>query len=133
MTRIRKRIGRMRPFFYPQLQQVSIDPSGITDIAAATGIEIQNVTMRIQGAAGSVTISATPGIAAEFMIDGFEVTLIGQSDTNTVTLQDESSLTGSGFVLEDAINKTLGKGDTLKLILNLSEKKWYQSSPLVDN
>jgi hypothetical protein len=132
-TRLRKTISRMRPFKNPQLSQVSMDPSAITNITEAGGITITNKIMRVQGSGGAITLTATPGIATSFTVDGFELILEGQSDTNTLTLQEESNLTNSGFKLNDKMNVTLGKGDILRLMYNATDAKWYQSAPFADN
>lgn len=132
-TRTRKMVGRMRPYKNPQMQQVSVDPSATTSIVAATGITVSNKVMRIQGSGGAVTITALPSINANFTVDGFELVLQGDSDTNTVTLQDESQLTGSKLKLQDTLNQTLGKGDILKLMYDAGDGYWYQSSPTVNN
>lgn len=131
-TRLRREIGRIKPFVSPNYTQVSPDPSAITNITAAGGITVTNRIMRVQGSGGAITVTATPGISAGFTVDGFELILEGQSDTNTLTLQDESNLTGSGFKLEDALDKVLGKGDMLRLIYNRTDAKWYQSAPMVN-
>lgn len=132
-SRLRKNIGRMRPYKNLQMQQVSIDPSPTTSITAAGGITIHNKVMRVQGSGGAVTITALPNINANFTVDGFELILQGDSDTNTLTLQDESQLTGSKLKLQDTLNQTIGKGDILKLMYDAGDGYWYQSSPTVNN
>lgn len=132
-TRLKKRIGRTKGFVNPQLTRVSSDPSIVTNIAAATGITVTNRLMRVQGSGGDITITATPSIGTSFTVDGFELILEGASDSARITLQDESSLAGSGLKLEDTLPKTLGKGDFLRLIYNAADSKWYQACPMVNN
>lgn len=132
-SRVRKYINRVPPYVMKQMQQVSSDPSATASIVAATGITVTNRIMRVQGSGGPVTITATPHISDKFTVDGFELILEGRDDTNLVTLQDEVNLPGSGLHLEDTLDKTLGKGDILRLIYNATDRCWYQSAPMTNN
>ena len=125
--------GRVPPFRRPITEIVSSDPSIATTITAAGGITITNRLMRITGGSAPVTITATPNISAKFTVDGYELLLEGQDDTNTVELQDAAQLAGSGLHLQDTLNKVLGKGDFLRLIYNATDACWYQSSPMSNN
>ena len=50
----------------------------------------------------------------------------GDSNTNTLTLQDESNLSGSGLELDGSANITLGKGDTIHLLYDEGDSKYYE-------
>ncbi|NIT56082.1 MAG: hypothetical protein GWN00_07540 [Aliifodinibius sp.] len=91
-------------------------PSSTQDIVAGTGITaamLKRIT-RIQGSGGAVTITATPNIAAG--TEGQILILTGESDANTVTLQDESTLAGSNLQLSGGNDFTMGQYDTIELM-----------------
>lgn len=86
--------------------------SSPSSIVAATGIAFtgaywQNLWF-IQGSGGAVTISANPQIAAATNV-GQVLTLVGRSDSNTVTLSD-----GTGLQLNGPC--TLIAGSVIKLL-----------------
>lgn len=78
----------------PVVTGTSASPSAIV---AGTGVAFSSSkyfnTWFIQGSGGAVTVSANPQIAAGVV--GQRLTLIGRSDTNTVTFSD-----GTGLVLQ---------------------------------
>lgn len=96
------------------------------DITAAAGITYAKRIMRVQGSGGSVTVTATPSVKAS--VDGRELIIQGDSDTNTLILQDESALANSGLALAGGANITLGKGDMLYLAYDEGDSKWYEIS-----
>lgn len=100
--------------------------SDTTSVTAAGGITYVRRIMRVQGSGGAVTVTKTPSIAA--ITDGKEVIIQGDSDTNTVLLQDESNLANSGLILAGNANITLGKGDTLYLTYDEGDGKYYEVS-----
>lgn len=51
------------------------------------------------GTGGSTTIAATPSVAITGFATGADVTILGTDNTNTFTLQDETSLPGSKLQL----------------------------------
>lgn len=97
-----------------------------TQDITVTGVTYAKRIMRVQGSGGAVTVTATPSIAA--IADGKEVVIQGDSDTNTLTLQDESVLPNSGLSLAGNASVTLGKGDTLYLVYDEGDSKYYQIS-----
>jgi hypothetical protein len=92
----------------------------------AAGITYTKRVMRVQGSGGAVTVTATPSVKP--ITDAKELILQGDSDTNTLTLQDESSLANSGLALAGGANITLGKGDILYLVYDEGDGKYYEVS-----
>jgi len=79
-------------------------PSGVQSIVAATGITIAMLllspVLMVAGSGGPVTITANPRIAAG-TADGMLLTLIGTSDTNTVTIANGNGIRcGASVVLD---------------------------------
>jgi len=107
------------------------NPSTTQNITAGGGITATNPLMRVQGSGGAVTITATPSIADG--TDGQLVRLQGDSDTNTLLIQDESVLTGSGVMMRSGNDCNLGKGDMLLLSYDLGDDIWYSASECIDN
>lgn len=93
--------------------------SDTTAITAAGGITVTNRVMRIQGSGGAIDITANPQIADS--TDGFIVILQGDSDTNTVKLED-----GTGLALAGAVSFTMGKGDVIQLTYDLGDDIYYE-------
>ena len=107
---------------------VYMQPDGIQSIVAGTGIaaSVLKGFIKVQGSGGAVTVTATPSIAAGEA--GQLLILVGASDTNTLTLQDESSLASSGLQLAGGANVTLGLYDTLFLVYSNAGNKWCEIS-----
>lgn len=104
-------------------------PSQVYSITSSTGITtamINNYIIRISGSTGATTITKLPNIAAGN--NGQVIILKGNSNTNTVTLQSESNLTGSKLRLDGGINFTLGLGDILQLYYDSVDGYWYEIS-----
>lgn len=102
-------------------------PSSTQSIVAANGITAAMIVygiVRIQGSGGAVTVSATPSVAAGS--DGQIIILQGDSDANTVTLNDEATTAGSKLQLNAGANCTLGKGDILMLTYDSGDGYWYE-------
>lgn len=110
-----------------ELSSDQIPTIPIQDVTASGGIEITGDYMKIRGDGGAVTVTATPSVE-EAAIEGHLIKLQGASGTNTVTLQDESSLSGSKLNLYGGNNVTLGMGDVLVLIYNENSGAYYQVS-----
>jgi hypothetical protein len=100
--------------------------SNTTLLVNSSTITVTNTYSKISGNGSAVTLTSTPSIADG--TDGQIVILKGDNDTNTVTLQDESSLSNSGLQLEEGVNFTLGKGDILQLIYDATDDKWIEIS-----
>ena len=97
-------------------------------VVAGTGITSSWLRRNslIQGSGGAVTVTATPNIAGG--ANGETITLIGHSDVNTVTFQDESNLANSDLHLAGGLDVTLGEFDTLTLVYSLAKAKWVEKS-----
>lgn len=104
----------------------STPPTSAKVIVGGTGLTVAN-TQRITtivGSGGAVTVTATPSIAD--MANGEIITLVGTSDTNTVTWQDESALASSGLQLAGGVSFTMGLYDTLTLVYTSASDKWSE-------
>ncbi len=100
-------------------------PSGDTAAVAGTTIEITHGIQRLYGT-GGVTMTALPTLSQG--VDGQVAVLQGTDDTNRVTVQDSSNLTGSGLRLVHARDFTLGRNDTLMLFYDAGESAWIELS-----
>ena len=107
---------------------INYTPSATADITAGGGITPTQTHMRAQGSGGAVTVTATPSIVLTGLTDGDIVKIEGRSDTNTLTLQDESSLAGSKLELSGAIDVTLGLGDIIRFTYNSSDGKLWEET-----
>jgi len=107
---------------------VSQVPTSTQNIVAGTGITAAMFAgiVRVQGSGGAVTVTATPSIADG--VDGQTMIIQGDSDANTVTLQDEGTLANSGLSLSGATNFTLGEGHILRLTFDAGLDKWLEVS-----
>jgi hypothetical protein len=107
---------------------VTTTPTATQNITAGIGITsaMFSAITRVQGNGAPVIVTATPNVAAGS--DGQIMIIQGDSDTNTLTLQDESSLVSSGLLLTQGNNMTLGKGCILQLIYDAGDGKWYEIS-----
>ncbi len=101
-------------------------PSATLSAGTTTSIVITNAIMRVKSDGNVITVTSTPSVADGD--DGQIVILQGDSDTDTLTLQDESNLGGSGLALSGGNDMTLGKGDTLTLIFDAGDDKYYEIS-----
>lgn len=81
------------------------------EVVAGDGITASQFAPLLYIVNGSaIDISANPQIAAG-LFDGQRLTLVGQSDTNTLTLED-----GNGLQLAGAATFVMGAGDIIELI-----------------
>jgi fibronectin-binding autotransporter adhesin len=104
------------------------EPSDTQVLTAGTGLTVTQGIMRIDsGAAGSVTMTATPTII-DPSDDGTCVTIQGDDDTNDVTFQDEGNLAGSGLAMSGGIDFTFGQGDMWRGCYDSGDDKWFEVS-----
>lgn len=89
------------------------DTSGATQLNAINAISSSYTLGMIEGNGSSVTLSSTPSILPADV--GTILVLVGLSNSNSVTLQSDSVLSGSALFL-GAATRTLGLGDTLMLL-----------------
>lgn len=101
---------------YVPSQDEYLDITGMSyAVTAVAGSAIASARKRVNlTPASAVTMSATPSIVAG-LYSGQELRLFGTSDTNTVTLQDETLLSGSKIKLKVGNSITLGLCDTILL------------------
>lgn len=90
------------------------------DITAGTGITTAMMAgdMRYNGSS-AIDITADPQIADG--LDGQEISIVGLSDTNTLTLDD-----GTGLALAGNATMVLGVGDVIRLRYILSIDTWIE-------
>lgn len=120
--------------FDPQVDTLKLFSDGIAkavsplqNIVAGTGLTVLQSNIRIQGSGGAVDVSAIPSIVAtSHTTDYPEITIIGNSDTNTVTLFDESVLPGSGVILKGSKSITFFNNTISKFIWNPVISKWVE-------
>lgn len=99
-------------------------PSSDLSLLAASTITISSAYMRVVGNGAARTLTSTPTITP--IGDGTVLWIQGTHDTNTITLQDESSLAGTCLSLAGGTNCTLGKGDMIWLMYDSGESMWYE-------
>jgi hypothetical protein len=102
--------------------------TGLTSVATATPTGGGTISL---GSSAFQVVYLTPASAVSLATapmgapaTGTFVTLIGSSDTNTVTITDADS-SGSCLLNGDAI---LGKGETLTLVYHAANVRWYEVS-----
>lgn len=107
----------------------SISWTGTTSMSYIASDDIKNdwTKNKVQGNNGAVTLTSTPSLE-DGLYDGQIVIIIGMSDGNTLTLQDETSLGNSGLQLAGSANITLGKFDIIILIYDSTLDKWIELS-----
>jgi hypothetical protein len=96
-------------------------------LTAASNIVCEAHTVRVAGTGGATSLTSTPTISTNGIINGQELTIEGTSDTNTVVLSDDGTVAGSKLELA-ASTRTLGVGDTLVIKYNSTTAKWYEKS-----
>ena len=106
---------------------IAYPPSADQSLAAGDDIELTGKIVRVTGNGGAVTLTSTPTIEAGEE-DGQIVIIQGTDNTNTVTLQDKSSLAGTTLALDAQVDATLGQGDTLMLMWDAGDSLYYEIS-----
>lgn len=131
--RIRDLVARVE-----QLTRLSASPftmilqslSAVTDQiqSGTTPFAVNEIT-----AASSLTMTSTPTIVAG-AADG-QILVIRRSAAagSTVTIQNESVLSGSGLRLDGAANKALTTRDCVVLVWRASASEWFQVAPVSVN
>lgn len=102
-----------------------LTPSSLQSLAAGTALTLNAGKIRVEGSGGAVTCTATPSIADG--TDGQIVYILGTSDVNTWTIQDQGGL-GSSNIELGAATRVLGKGDILCLMFDTTDSVWYEVS-----
>lgn len=102
------------------------EPDSDQSVQVELAVSPDRYITRIAGGGAAITVTTTPSVTAGQ--DGECIILQGTSDANTVTLQDESNLGGSGLALSGGADFTLGQGDTLQLCYDTGDSKYYEIS-----
>lgn len=101
----------------------------VQSVTAVGGITLSSITylnyVWVVGNGGAVTVTKTPSVTA-CTADGQELKIIGTSDTNTVTIQDQSNLASSGLSLNG--NALLKKDDTITLHCDITQGLWVEDN-----
>ncbi len=100
-------------------KNVTFTPSELISITAIGGIDVITRVMKIQGSGGAVTITRKPAISAG--VDGQMLTLIGQSDTNTVTFMEDIGVDINEIIV-------LSQGDVIIFIYDSTLSAWLEIS-----
>lgn len=100
-------------------------PSAIQSLLAATQIVAASPKVRVAGNGGPVTSTVTPTIPAP--ASDIQLVLMGTSDVNTVTLQDNGTLAGTRLRL-GAATRVLGANDILVLGYDVATNFWSEYS-----
>ena len=91
-----------------------------TDLESRDGTHYHNY-MRIVSDGGAVDITANPQIVTG--TDGYRLTLVGTSNTDTVQIDH-----GTGVSLSGEVSIVLTEGDKLTLVYNDSSSSWAETS-----
>lgn len=94
--------------------------STVQSITAAGGITKTHRYMKVQGDGGAIDITASPQIVAG-TADMETLTLKGESDTNTLKLDD-----GAGLALKDGLSFTLGDNDVIEFLWADDDSVWVE-------
>ena len=102
----------------------SITTSSLVELNAIDSVTADRGQMRIAGNGSAITLTSTPSIVDGF--DGQMVRIMGTSDTNHVTLQDNGTLAGSGLIF--SVNKaiTLYKYDWIEFCYIAADDVWVE-------
>ena len=84
--------------------------------------------IRVQGDSGPVVLTSTPNIRTDNIPDGQELLLVGSSNSDPVTLQDEVNFPGSGLRLQNEQNMTLCLKHNIKLVYMKEYNEWVEMS-----
>jgi hypothetical protein len=96
----------------------------VQTLAASGDIDGSWPRVDVAGSGGAVTLTSTPNIIAGS--DGEELIIKGTSNTNTLTIQDESQLGSSGVFTKTGTNVTLTQGDVFKCIYSSTDSAWIE-------
>jgi hypothetical protein len=126
VTQINTNIVNNSNFNFKNIQDQFAPMSTLQELSAGTKLNHTVSVVEVVGNGGAITLTATPTITEGYA--GERILIIGTSDANTVTFQDESALSGSTLQLSGGASKTLGAGDTLELIYSTTVGAWLQIS-----
>ncbi len=95
----------------------------VQSLVATNAVIATNMNILVQGSGAARTLTSTPTIAAP-TIDTL-IIITGNSDANTITLQDESALPGSLLRLQ-ASTRVLGLYDKIGLLYSVAHSVWEE-------
>jgi len=111
----------------------SFVPSAVQTISTTESITADASYVRVVSNNGATTLSSVPSISSNSVTDGQLLIIVGTSDTNTLTIQDESNLAGSNVELDSDTDITLGINDTLHIMWAGAVSKWLMISTSDNN
>lgn len=100
--------------------------SAMQVLAASDTVDVDGSDLRVMGNGSAITLTSTPSLQAG-SFEGQEITIVGQSDSLSVTLQDESALPGSTIILQNGTSRALGENQNISLFWNGSA--WVEKAP----
>lgn len=98
-----------------------LSKSTTQSLAAGDSLTVTDDIMYVAGSGGAVTLTSNPQIVAAS--NPIRVTIVGTSNTNTLTFVD-----GNGLQLENGQNMTLGLGDILELLWDSNQSLYIELS-----
>jgi len=113
------------------LERASVPMNSLQELEAADRIEHEFPTVQVAGVGGAVTLTSTPTISAGY--DGERLLIVGTDDTNTITIQDESSLPNSLIHNIGSTDVTIGLGDVVGYIYSKTTGFWEPMIPNADD
>lgn len=102
-----------------------LTPSSVQTVSAGTAVLANAGSIEVAGNGGAITLTGTPTIADG--ANGQLLYIMGTSNANTVTFQDEGSLAGSNIEL-GAASRDLGLGDVIVLQFRTTASAWVEVS-----
>lgn len=106
-------------------QTLALPASGVQSLFAGNQINPNAPAVKVVGNGGPITLGSTPTIDNSALVDGQVLLIRGTDDTNTLTVQSESSLPGSQLKL-GAATRVLAKNDQLLLTYDAGDSCWYE-------
>jgi len=100
----------------------SLPALNIQNLTGATDTISKNPFIEVR-ATSPLTMTSTPTISPG-LVDGERIIIRGSSNTNTITLQSESNLTGSNLYMEGGIDVVLGANDWIQFRWNNLLSTW---------
>lgn len=94
---------------------------------AATSILPEAATIVVTGTGGATVLTNNQTLPSG-SVDGQRLTIIGNSDTDTVAISDKAGLTAGGTIQLSTTNIVLGQGDTLTLQYSTITTNWHEIS-----
>jgi len=135
---VNKLLNEINRFLIPSLERnaknlerASVPMISLQEMVAADRILHEFPTVQVAGVNGAVVLTSTPTITAGY--DGERLLIVGTDDTNTITIQDESNLTGSLVHNVGGTDVTLEEGDVVGYIYSKTTGFWEPMIPNPDD